>query len=485
LKKEIQDRLKASLENSDLGELARMLEGFDPAAKLQELKNLESLAYAKELESSLGQKTAQWNSALKAMPQDQEFNELQEKVRSVKIGGSIGETKDAISKLSQLLKEAESKMSAVSQSAAQLQSDVANTESAIKKLDDVALKDKQAQEKSLNLPDVSPKNLSQQVFGQAFAQQIRRVEEGKALLAQHLPARSSAEKPKDPPRFKGRNFSYPAPAGARSAYPSFWLQRMTITSMAADGPYAGQISGQIVDLASDQKLLGRPATLNVNGDFPTQQIRGVALQGLFEPDRASAKFTVASFPVGSKMFMDTPGARLGITKAVGHLSAQGAVNKGIMKWGVRNEFRNAAYDFSAPSPLLKNVFQKALQNLQTLWIDAEASGTAENLDWAISSNLGDALQQAITGILGEKLALAKQKISKMVDEKLLEPKRKLLGQFEENKKRVTSQIDQKKAKADQTRQLALNKIEEAKQKAASAAAPAQKALGGAKKKLGF
>lgn len=484
-KKEILAKLKDQFQNTELGQFAKLLEGFDPAQQIKDLGNLESVAYMDKLEKDLGEKEKMWTQGLQSLPKDEDFNNVQTKLRAVKIGNNPAEAKNAITQITSTLKETESQVTAVTSKATTLQEDVKGFEGSVAGIDDVVAKDRKNQEKKLNIPDVSPQNLTGQFFGNSFSGQIQQVGQYKAMLEQYIPSKGSKEErgEVEVQRMKGRSYQF----GKPQAYPSFWLRRAVVSSKATEGAFAGNVDGEVVDLCSDQSVLGRPTTVNVRGNFPQRGINGVFLQALLDhgktPARASAAISVESYPVEQRPFVNSDAVKFAIKQATGRSSLKVAMEGKKVQLVTDNEFRKAQYDVSASSKLLDSVLKSTLANLPTLSIGGRAEGTWQDLKWSLNSNLGDALQKGFSAQLGQKLAEARKKIDAMIDEKVGGKKRALTAKFNDTKTKVTSQIEAKKKKAEETKMLAMAKLDEAKQKATSA--PVQKALGGAKKKFGF
>jgi len=487
IKSKITETAKEELADSPLADVAKILEGFDPSSKLKELTNLESLARIEELETQLDQKEKEWTKSIKSFPPDKEFTGLQKKIKSIKIGGNPASARKGISQATSSISEATGKIKEVSSKASSLQNDMSGFGNSIGQIDNLIAKDLKNQQKKLNLPSLDSSDISKQIFGKSLLSKVEQAEKYKAMVEEKMPPKKDEQKKEEPKRKRGigKNYRF----GRQNSYPSFWLKKAEINSKSDGSPYMGDIDGVILNVCNNQPHLGLPATMNVKGSFPAQNIYNLSLKVVIDHRKPisndSATIKVGSFPVQRKMFSDSDSLKFGIERATGASITKFSLKGDKISLRSKNKFRKAQYIVQSKTAVLEEVIKNALKSIPVLTVDAVATGNLDHLNWSITSNLGAALQKGFSGVLNAKLSATRKKIKAMIDGKVGARKKKLTGRFNGVKSKFTSQIEGKKKKAEQTKQLAQNKLNEAKKKLTSAKGPAKKALSGIKKKFGF
>ncbi|MGE4233013.1 MAG: TIGR03545 family protein [Bacteriovoracia bacterium] len=485
LKKLVLEKAKEQFDKTGLSNLASVLKGFDPSKQLKQLTNLQSLKRIEELSTQLSVKQKEWTKSLTALPSDQQMNQLKGRISSIHVGGNPQQAQKGIQDAAGALKDAQSQVSSVTSRTASIQSDVASFQRSVSEVDSLIEADKRAQEKMMKLPDVSSKSLSGQLFGDDLMNKVQEAEKYKKMADQYMASRPKKEKEPERKRGEGRTYAF----GRPNSYPAFWLKKMSIESRATEGPNMGDVSGELLNLTTDQRAIGKPATLEVRGNFPARQIQGVQilakLDHLQEPGKDSILLSIATYPVANRMLTQSDSFKLGLKSALGKSNLSFTLFGEEVHVLSKNEFRNSTYDVSSNQELLNSLLIQATSNLPVLTIDAEAKGHWDSLAWSVDSNLGAALANALKGQLNEKLAAARKQIETMIHDQVGSKKAMLTQNVNSVTSSITSQINAKKQQAEQTQAMAQHKLDEAKQKAAAAAAPAKKAVNQVKKKFGF
>ena len=150
-----------------------------------------------------------------------------------------------------------------------------------------------------------------------------------------------------------------------------------------------------------------------------------------------------------------------------------------MQLRIDTGFREVDYLISAKSKLLENTLKSVAREIPAISVQASLDGTWDKLGMSLQSNLASALEKGFAGQLQSRVAEARQQISGMVNAKVAQQRAELDRRYQENRRKITSQIDEKRKKADALRAQAMAKLDDAKKQLAS------KGLDGLRKKLPF
>ncbi len=483
---------KKEFSGVSLQNAGKILEGFDPSKKLKDLGKLKSLEHIETLEKALGGKEKEWNDTLGSFPADKELSDLQNRIKSIKVGGNNpSEIKNQLSTATGTVNEAKSKIETVNAKAGQLIDDQKKFANQIALIDDMVKKDTRALEDQLDLPRLDSADIAKQLFGNALVDKVAEIEKYKAMARKYMPPDDGKKKVKEekkdtkPARGAGKTYHW----GRQNSYPAFWLKLAEINSKASNSQYSGDIEGKITDVCSNPPELGKPTIATLKGSFPTQKIFDVSLNATLDhtkiPSNDHFKATVGKFPVPKQSFSDSESLKLGFDNASGKTTMDVLLSGENLLVKLHNEFRNPKYVIEAKSKIIESTLNNTVKNLPILTLTAQAKGTWAHISWSITSNLTDALAKGLKGLLQAKLSEARDKLKKMIEDKIGGKKKALTDKFTNTKDKITSQVNSKKEQALASKKLADSKVEEIKKQATKAAAPAKKAVDQLKKKLKF
>jgi uncharacterized protein (TIGR03545 family) len=474
-------------EGSALADAGNLLGGSIDLKGLQNVDNLQSAAKIKDLQTQLSSKEKEWSTAVTSMPTGQELQSLQNRISSVKIGGTNNpaEIQAQIKNVESLINEANDKVNKVRTTGDTLKGSVSKFQDSIKSLESDIQQDIKGLESKLKLPKLDVESLSKQFFGDAFFAKFSKAKRYMLLARKYLPPKKTEEEKLEDKlearkRSEGQTFQFPITTG----YPLFWLKRAALSSKAANSPFGGDIKGEILDVCSKPSQIGRPTIIQFAGNFPTQQIQGVeakiTLDHTGDVPVQRLKASVGSYPVAEQMLSQTNDLKFGFQKAVGSASIEGAVQGDQITFSAKNRFSNIDYVVAAQSGELNSLLTGAVQDIKQVNVDATAKGTLTDMKFDIVSNIAAELQKGFEKQLKAKVDEAKAQIQKLIDEKIGSQKRALTDQYAGLQSKYTSQVAEKQKEADKIKGQADAKMNEAKNQASN---QGQKAIDDIKKNL--
>ncbi|MCM2323407.1 MAG: TIGR03545 family protein [Oligoflexia bacterium] len=479
-------KFKEQASRAVLAEAGQLLEGLDPSAKLKDLGKLKSAERVEQLKGELQKKEGEWNSTLTSLPGDKDLAALQAKISAVQAGGNPAEVAKKVAELGKLVKEAEAKVDAVKKGSENLVKDVSSFGGSISQIDELAKLDRQELEKQLQLPSIDAKSLANQLFGNTVLDRVGEAQRYMTMARKYLPMRS-AEKPdkavaEKPARKKGRTYEF----GRQNSYPLFWLQTASISSKGEYSAFAGDIRGTLKDVTSSPAQIGRPAVLTLQGDFPKLSIQGVS--AVIEADHTKdipierIKASVASFPVLEKKISESEGLKFAIAKAEGAARIEALISGDRFRLAMNNVFNKTDYLIAAKSKALESLLKGVTRDLPKVTLSAVVEGTWSDFGLSVQSNLATALQEGLSKQLQAKLVEARRKIDELVQGNIAKGKAELMQRYNDQRSRLTAQVDEKRKKAEAVKAQALARVDQVKGQASSVQ---RKATDKLKKKLPF
>lgn len=456
--KEVLAQTQKKFNGNFLGDLASVLNGGNYQEQLKNLQgNLKSDTKIKELEKDLKDKQAKWEQKIKALPQGSELKQYEARIKALKFDAKKpAEFAKNLQEADKIRKEIGEKVKLIDQTSKEVKGEVDTYNQAFKDLEKTVQEDMRDLQTRLKLPNVDAKEFSQQLFMSMVEKKLGSMAKYLVLARRYMPPKkSAAEKATDsearivpPKRGTGVNFRFPITTG----YPLFWLKHAAISSETDQSEFSGNIKGEIKDLTTDQPLLGRPTVFTAQGDFPKQSIHGlkarIVLDHTGDVAKDTASLTVADFPVTGTSLSDSPDVKLAIQEATGASIIEAALVDEAVNVDMKNTFSEIKYDLQAKNNVVKEIIDNVLKGIPLVKMNAVVTGSLNDFDVHISSNLGDDLAKGFQKQLQAKIDEAKAQLNKLINDRIGGEKNKLKEQMDKTLGPVTKQLDERKAEAD-------------------------------------
>ena len=171
VRKETLDRVEKEFSGNMFGDVAALLNGGDPKAQLKSLEgSLKSEARVKELQTELSLKQKEWESKLKALPQQKDLNAINDRIKKVKTSGfkNPGELQTSLQEVSGIANDANKDFQQGQATANALNSDVTKYQGAIKELDQLVKEDVASLQSRFKIPKLDADSIARILFGPSF-----------------------------------------------------------------------------------------------------------------------------------------------------------------------------------------------------------------------------------------------------------------------------------------------------------------------------
>ena len=487
---------KEQFNENVLGDVANVVGGTDPSAQLQQMQaDLKSDAKIKELEKALNEKEKVWKERINKLPQKPQIDALVARSQKLKFDTKNPRqfAKD-VKEMDKIIKEGDKIVKDFNTASKSLTNDVNGFNKDMKSLDEMVKQDIKDLQKRLKIPSINVSDFSKGLFGRMVNEKLGKYKKYMVMAREYMPPKKTAEDKAQEKsaqvapqkRSGGRNFKFPK----KKAYPLFWLQKASISSREGTSEFSGNVSGEIKNATTQPILLGKPMTVDIEGDFPKKGIMGfktnIVVDHTTDSPYEKLETTIQEYPLGSQKLSDSQDVKLIINEAKGSMKLNGISRDEKIHFLVKNKFTDVKYDIDSKSGLVKDVLTNVTTGMPALLVSADASGPWDGLKWKIKSNLGNELSKGFKRELKAKVDEAKKKLNSFVNDKIKGKKDKLTGKFNNIKGGIDKQVNAKKKDLNKAKNQAKNNMNKKKKSSNKGVKKeAKKAEKKLKKLLGF
>lgn len=473
LKTDAQKEVAAQYGDNVFGDVIGMLSGTDPNAQLQKLQEtLPSKVMLEKFQKDLQAKQQTWDAKLKNLPQGKDIQSLGDRLNKIQYKDfkSPQELTSALQQLDAVYKDADGKYKQVQSVTDDLNKDLKDMQTQYQTIEKQVQVDIKSLEQHFKIPQLDAKALTMAVFNRYLAPYKAKFFRYKDLAEKYLPPKflkkgadkadkKTAEEDvaiQPHPREKGITYEF----GRPNSYPMFWLKHTSVSSQAGLTPNSGNIKGEILDITSNQRLVGRPTIATLAGDFPAMEVFGFLLKLSLDNRQEDAViqylFKVDSYSLLGKELVQSPDVHIAFNKATGNLGVQGSLT-GFKNLDVNldNKFTKIDYNISSKNETADQILKTVFIGIPVVTLTAQGKGVLPNVDLAINSNLGPELQKGFEKQIQAKVAEARKKIQAYVDQEIGKQKAQvetqingLKSQMDNEVKKVQAQLDGQKKQVD-------------------------------------
>ena len=432
---EVISQIKNKYGKNVLGDIAALLEGGDYKDQIEKIRgDLKSEARVKAMLADVNAKKTFWDGKVKTLSDTSKLKAIEAEVQAISKQKNVLEQAQGVQKLTNLLKEVDSQYKEVQSATKQLQAEVTAVAAYPKEVENLVKEDIASLKNRFKVPQIDFKDMAMHLFAGQFAEYIAKARKYQALAEQYIPEKKEKTDEVIPPkRSEGKTYQFPVTTG----YPLFWLKRAALSSKGTADSYSGNVSGELTNVTTAPKQIGKPIILDMKGNFPGVKVMGVQAKITSDFTKTiaenSALIKVGSFQVPEKLFVNDEKMKFGFQNAVG----SSTINVKMVQQNITMSWDSALtqpkFIVESKTKLAQEMLTNILNGIPVININGSVGGTFKNLDMNISSNLGDELGNGFKREIGNKLAEAQDKIQSLVDDQIMKPKNELMAAIGGNK----------------------------------------------------
>lgn len=501
MKKDALNQVQKDQNANVFGDIAALLGGGSAQVQMDQLQqSLSSKKMAQDLEARVKAKQQEWGERIKKLPQGAEFQALGDRLGKVKTKDfkTPQELESSLKEFDTIFKEADAKIKIVQSANTDLQADIKGINDDVKTLEAQIKADVKSLEQHFKIPQIDAKALTLALFRKHLDPYLMKFQAYRGMAEKYVPPNLMKKGSKEPdpsiqPRPRANGVSYEF--GHPHSYPLVWIKRTAISSQAGTSPYSGNIKGEILDLTSNQVLIGKPTIMNIAGDFPSAQISGLTSKLVVDNRQADSMidldFGIKAFAVEGRDLVDSPDAHIAFRKATGSLALKSSL-KALreLSMSLDNRYTSVEYDVSSKNETANTMLKSIFAGIPVVSVEGRIEGTVPNLAMNLDSNLGPELRKGLEKEINAKIGEARAKIESYVNGEVGKIKAQIDSQVAQIKGQNEKEIQKVQAQAEAQKKQAESRADAAKKDAENQAKShleneAKKAADELKKKFGF
>jgi uncharacterized protein (TIGR03545 family) len=447
-----QQRFKLNIDGLK-GEVKKRIE-FDP-------KELELVKTADMLKTQAKQMPDQWKNRVNDLDVENRLKKAEAEITALKATPTKGPDAitaipNALKKVGQVKSDLEQLKKDVEAAKTATVADVKAVKSGIARLPEAKKRDVDNIMSRLNLDFLSPSRLVEGLIGPVVIQRVKTVMHYVELARKNMPSKSQKDLLPPKPRAKGMDIAFPTPA----APPTFWLKKAVL-----EGAYHGiAAAGSLSNATSDPSKIGLPFKIALAGE---QNARKFSANGVFDHttdiSKDSLSLAASGLDLASLLAADGSGAdfsqgtaRINLDLALlGESNISGTLGLGLseLKFAEGALFRKVGIDSAAASStedkikadFITNV-GNAIEGMKEVAVTAGITGTWQDPEIKLNSNLAPVLTSVIKTSVGSALGEQRQELESRVNAILSEKTAELNKEVSTLETSVNAEINEMQAK---------------------------------------
>jgi uncharacterized protein (TIGR03545 family) len=296
----------------------------------------------------------------------------------------------------------------------------------------------------LTLPSLDAPAIGSALFAPGAIKPFERVLYWTQLARRYMPPGLLPRAATGPQRVRraGENVRFPK----EQALPGFLLRSAELSFVlraASDNPqrYAAGLTG----LASDPALYGRPMVARASGP---QLAAGVLLNHLRGVPVDTAGASVGGIPLPA---FELPGLPLRLDPGAGTAQLGFQLNGDTVlgRFALRSSNVRWSRDSGVTNTAIGDLIWRTLSGISTLEVEARLAGPLHRPDFAVRSNLDQALASRLRAVLGEEVAAAERQVRQRVDSLVQGTVEPVRARVNAVRTQAEAQLAQQRARVDE------------------------------------
>lgn len=435
--------LKSVMDQLPLENLEGLFKG-NPLDRVEKLGE-DSFSFKKirEVETQVNTSVEDWKKQVVELPNENTLKDYRSRIENAvsQRPNNPDEFVRNIQTVQSIKSDVEAQVGKVEALQKSVTSNVEATVKNVASIDDAMEQDIASIRSKLKIPSLNFKDITPQLLGPKIMHTIEQAAYWAELTRKYMPKRKKGESHTTQEREKGTDVYF----GGMNVYPKFLLQHAGIQSNVSTNPNHGNVRGDLTNVTNDPRLLGKPARLDIQADFPTSRIQGAKIEAVVDhtTDRNKELFgiSVNSFPVEDWKIAESGPIQIALQKAQGKAGFNIQFGEEEMRATLQATLSNVQYVSGSTTPELAKILERVLKNLKSFGIRGSVEGTLSHLRFNLTSDLGSRIASGIKDEFQERIAALNEQIRKEVMGQILQKKKVLQDRVEAEKKKALEPIE--------------------------------------------
>ncbi|MDE3117996.1 MAG: TIGR03545 family protein [Nitrospirota bacterium] len=360
--------------------------------------DLQSVKLAESLQADIKKAQDDWKKRLTELPDQRKLNDYKTRIEKLKSSakGGLGGILGATGEVAAIQKDLEKDLEGIKNAKTDFDRQLADLKQRVDQAIKAPQEDVQRLQEKYRLSPQGLANMSGMLLGGKGGEWVR---QGLAWYGKVQPMLAQAQvQPKGPEVVKPiRGKGVEVRFAEREPLPDFLIRTATVSAQLE----AGDLNGKIENITPDQHILGKPLTFAFAGD-KLKGVQSIRLDGAMNrvvpaSPRDHAQVRVRGYQVQSMSLSDSADWPVTLGKAVADADLQATVSgqalAGQATVGLQSVKLTAGKP-DAANPVIKAI-GGALSSVTGFTVKAELSGTVEQYDVHLTSDLDRVLKDAV------------------------------------------------------------------------------------------
>lgn len=448
LQAELISQVQNKYQGNVLENLITFLDGSSVDEQIKEIRgSLKSQARINEMIKEVDSKKEYWDQEIKNLSDTSFIKEIENKINTIAKEKNDLKKISMVKNISDDIKKLDDRLDKVKSATKNIQEDTKKLSNFPKEVQSLVKEDTNALKSRFSIPSIDFKDLALNLFAKDFVGYLGTFRKYSEVAKQYLPEKKEKEEKKEvipAKRADGKTYHFPVTTG----YPFLWLKHASISSQGTEGSYVGDVKGKLTNVTNEPKLIKKAAILDVIGNFPTANLKGVkallALNHHVDNPYQEAFVQVNQFKLFNKLFVDEKDKRFGIKEANGTSTIKARIQDNQVDMSLLSHFSDPDYLIDLNSKSGTQILTRILNSIPIISLEARAKGPFSKLAIDMKSNLGEELGRGLKSELTGQISQAESKITSLIDEKIKAPQNELLSKLKLTQNQVKSVSDLQK-----------------------------------------
>lgn len=322
----------------------------------------------------------------------------------------------------------------------------------------------------LNIGNYDLKELGLSLLGPKLNGYINNATYWLAMAKKYMPpkqAKKAKAKPKKD-RIKGLDIAF------SKQYPKFMIRKIALSGTNSTGEInEASYSGQILNITTEQDLLGAPMTMDIKGKFNKNPRSELSVKGIFDHRNESAKdsinFVVSGYKLAGEKLWDERSIPLAIANGTGTFKGNLELNDDQLSGVIKFIASDLKFTKTTSASGTETLVADALSRTDQLVMEINLSGEIDSPELSVKTNVDSLINQQINALVGDKVNQAKAQVEAEYNKQAGAAQAELNAAAARQNKALTeltakqqAALDAKKAELDKIKAEIDQKIEDLK-----------------------
>lgn len=476
-----------STENPDnvLGGLSRILGGQASEQEIiqQIQSSLTTEKRTQEVEAFIKQKQTEWEARMASLPKAQDFEKIQKDVEQIQSQNfkSIEEVQRSVTQFNKALNELDQKLKQIDQAGKDLQADSQRLDREVRSIESALKSDLARLGNFFSTPAIDFNSILDSILRGYMAPYLAKIGYYRNMAQDYMPPNLGKKGEPDAvqiamqprPRADGVTYEF----GRPGSYPLFWVKKVQVSSKANANLGLGDLQGQILDITSNQALINKATQINFKGDFPAQELMGIAFSGVFDNRKKESfiryEFGIHQFGMGEKVLIQSPDAGVKMLPSSASIVSTGELtNFKDLQLTFKQQLANVSYSVTSPNDQAQESLNNIFSGIKDFAFTANISGQLPSIMIKFDTDFGRILGERFSREIGRVFQKHKAAAEAQIRTQLNQEKAKIDAQvkaFETQVKAqfatIQKQAESEKKKIEAQKLAAENQVNQQKQQA--------------------